>query len=98
MVTSRSVGDLHSDVSFLENSLMSQRSLVLGSVNVHLHFVAFNFMELTLEVVYLLFEVVALILESLDGDVVVEIIMGSVLVLAFVLVEFLSHSFRASLA
>ena len=74
---------------FLESSVVKQASLVLSSVNGDLAFVAFNFVNLTLEVMNLLFEVVALLLECSNLDIIVVIISGSMLVPKFVGMDFL---------
>lgn len=74
---------------FLESSVVSHASLVLSSVNGDLAFVAFNFVNLTLEVMNLLFEVVALLLECSNLDIIVVIISGSMLVPEFVGMDFL---------
>lgn len=74
---------------FLESSVVKQASLVLSSVNGDLAFVAFNFVNLTLEVMNLLFEVVALLLECSNLDIIVVIISGSMLVPEFVGMDFL---------
>jgi hypothetical protein len=76
-------------VFFLESSVVKQASLVLSSVNGDLAFVAFNFVNLTLEVMNLLFEVVALLLECSNLDIIVVIISGSMLVPEFVGMDFL---------
>ena len=75
-------------MSLFECGVVSALSLVSGAVQDSLAFVLFNLGKFTFEVHDLLLEVVALLLESLDNDVVLQIVSRGVFGFVFSVSEF----------